>query len=168
MASVGYDVPLVIQAQNPICWVASMAMIESYWRGASVGVGKYTGGFDPSTSSIPNPASDVWDFQNRMAGFGFYPTYPDQPITLSGIISLLGQFGPLLFFHMLDTAPWGAGVRGAHAVVITAADDTINGGMIWINNPWGSKDQPAIASSAIASAVIPSSSSWSLYFGYFP
>ncbi|MEO9000156.1 MAG: papain-like cysteine protease family protein [Rhodanobacter sp.] len=162
-----YDVPLVIQARNPICWVASMAMIESWWTKSSVGVGKYTGGFDPSSSCIPNPASDVWDFQNRMAGFSFYPVYPDGPMTLNGLGSLLGQFGPLLLFHNLEHAPWGAGAKGAHAVVITGVTGG-SGGWIWINNPWGSKDLAAPASTSIQCAVWPASSSFSLYWGYFP
>jgi hypothetical protein len=56
MGRIVYDVPLATQAANPICWVTCMAMIASERRGYSVGVGEFTGGFDPSSASIPNPA----------------------------------------------------------------------------------------------------------------
>jgi len=170
MAAVNYDVPLVIQAQSPICWVASMAMIESYWRQTTIGIEKYAG-FDPSNASIPNPASDVWDFQNRMAGYGFYPAYPDGPITLNDIVSLMQSLGPLMFFHKVTSGmPWGAAasVSGSHAVVITKADPAVNGGTLWINNPWGQKDAAFPAASVIPAAASPASASFSLYFGNFP
>ena len=169
MASASYDVPLVIQAANPICWVACLAMVESYWTNSSVGVGKYTGGFDPSDSSIPNPVDGPVAF--KMQSYGFYPVYPDQPVTLGNIISMLNQFGPLIFFHQVTNGlPWmnSAGTSGGHAVVITGADDSINGGMLWVNNPWGSKDAPITASAMIPCAAQPGSTSFSFSFGYFP
>lgn len=170
MAQTYYDVPVVWQgAENPICWVASMAMIESYWTQSSVGVGKYTGGFDPSNSSIPNPASDVVDFQNRMMAFSFYPVYPDNHLTLGYVHYLIRTFGPLLLFHHVNGFPYASGVgtgSGTHAVVITGVDTSYGG--FWFNNPWGHKDSWAYESQALPCAVDPSSASYSLYWGYFP
>jgi len=170
MAGVKYDVPLVIQAQNPICWVASMAMIESYWRKVQIGIEKYTG-FDPSNSSIANPARSAVDFVSKMAQYGFYPAgLYDDPLTMNGIISLLQSRGPLMFYHNVTSGlPWGAAstVTGPHAVVITAADATVNGGTLWINNPWGNKDAPYRASSVIPAAINQASTADSLFYGSF-
>jgi len=170
MAGVKYDVPLVVQAQNPICWVASMAMIESYWRGTSIGIEKYAG-FDPSNASIANPATSHADFVSKMAQYRFYPAgLYDEPITMNGIISLLQSRGPLMFYHMVTGGlPWGAAstVNGAHAVVITAADPVANGGTLWINNPWGRKDAPYQASSVLPAAINQTSTAESLFYGSF-
>ncbi|WP_399542836.1 papain-like cysteine protease family protein [uncultured Arthrobacter sp.] len=106
MPQSSYDVPVVEQgAENPICWVASMAMVESYWTQSSVGVGKYTGGFDPSMSCIDNMAADVVDFQNRMASFGFYPVYPDEPLNLNSLYEASDRLGPLIYFHYVNGFP---------------------------------------------------------------
>lgn len=77
MAQTYFDVPVVEQgAENPICWVASMAMVESYWTQSSVGVGKYTGGFDPANSCIENMAVDVVDFRTEWPPLAFTPSTP--------------------------------------------------------------------------------------------
>ncbi|HEY0197035.1 MAG TPA: papain-like cysteine protease family protein [Rhodanobacter sp.] len=156
MAS-AYDVPLVFQQQNPICWMACLAMIDSYWTNSSVGIGKFSGGFDPSDSSIPNPGKDWPDFERRMKGFGFYPDDPGKPLTLAAVSSLLDECGPLAFIHTVTNGqPWKpAGGSGSHAVVITAADASTR--MLRINNPWGTKDAWYGASVVLPCAVTPSS-----------
>lgn len=169
MAQSSYDVPVVEQgAENPICWVASMAMVESYWTQSSVGVGKYTGGFDPATSCIDNMAADVVDFQNRMASFGFYPVFPDEALSLNSLYEASDRLGPLIYFHYVNGFPYLSGPGtggGAHAIVITGTD-TDQGGF-WFNNPWGDKDTWADASTGLAPAADPNSRSYSLYFGNF-
>jgi hypothetical protein len=63
MGSIYYDIPLVEQGENPICWVACMAMIASHFEQQSITIGYYTGGFDPWNSCISDPADSAsnWD-----------------------------------------------------------------------------------------------------------
>lgn len=146
MSRIVYDVPVVIQAQNPICWVACMAMVASYHSRSSVGVGRFANGFDPSNSSIPNPANGWEDFERRMFGFGFVST-AIQP-TPDALVAGLERCGPIILSHFCIGFPygpnWGAitDQNAKHAVVITGIDTSINGGLCWMNNPWGDKDVP--------------------------
>jgi hypothetical protein len=151
MGRVTYDVPLVIQAQNPICWMASLAMVASYKRGASVGVGYYSSGFDPSNSSIPNPTTGFEDHYARLTRFGFVSVAVNP--NPAEIESLLRNCGPFVLSHQCNGFPYGPGrpalTAGGHAVVITGIDTSINGGQCWMNNPWGDKDKPILASAVI-------------------
>jgi hypothetical protein len=75
LGRITYDVPVVTQGANLICWVACMAMVASERQGKSVGVGQFTGGFDPSNASIPDPAGagSNWSLIERLlANAGFY------------------------------------------------------------------------------------------------
>lgn len=166
MAQIYYDVPVVEQgAENPICWVACLAMVESYWTQSSVGVGQFSGGFDPNQACIGNPAVDVVDFQNRLQAFKYYPVYPDDPLSLDALYRCSTTFGPLIYFHRVQGFPYlqgpGSGT-GSHAVVITGTDTDAGG--FWFNNPWGDKDSWAPAAAALAAAADPASVSYSLYF----
>ena len=166
MAQTSYDVVVVEQgADNPICWMACLAMVESFWTRASIGIGKYSGGFEPGQACIGNPAVDVVDFQNRMQTFGFYPVFPDSPLTMQTMYDLSAQFGPLVYFHRVNGFPYTQGVGtggGSHAIVITGTDTDQNG--FWFNNPWGDKDSWAPADAGLAAAADPGSASYSLYF----
>jgi hypothetical protein len=145
-----------------------MAMVESFMTEQSVGIGKYTGGFDPSNSSIANPVPGA--VQGPMQAYSFYPVDSDQPVTLGNIITLLDQYGPLIFFHTVTNGlPWtnSPGTSGGHAVVIEGADDTISGGCIWVNNPWGSKDVSITASALLPAAATPGSCRTSFSYGWF-
>jgi hypothetical protein len=167
MAQTYYDVVVVEQADNPICWMASLAMVDSYWSGSSVGIGAYTDGFDPAQACIGNPAVDVVDFQNRMQGFGFQPVFPDSPLTAETLAAMSAQFGPLVYFHNVNGFPYLQGPGqgpGAHAIVITGTDVGGDGDGFWFNNPWGDKDSWADAAPGLAAAADPSSASFSLYF----
>ncbi|MDR3567321.1 MAG: papain-like cysteine protease family protein [Syntrophobacteraceae bacterium] len=154
MAQVRYEVPLVWQAANPICWVCSCAMVESWGTNVNTGVSKYTG-FDPSNSCIPNPAND-WDgcvqFMNK---WGF-DVYSSQGLADNGFIltvddlgNALSSRGPIVLLHFCKDFPYGSqwgpvnDPNAAHAVVITGVDS--NQGIVWFNNPWGDKDQVAVA-----------------------
>jgi hypothetical protein len=154
-----YDVELIVQEANPICWVASCAMVESFGTKQSVGVGKYTGGFDPSNSCIPNPADD-WDgCVTAMNGWGFSTFSVAQlasdgsALTTDDLFTILSQRQPMVLLHKCDNFPYGSqwsttGLAGnAHAVVITGID--ADSGEVWFNNPWGDKDQSADADTII-------------------
>lgn len=157
MGRVVYDVPLVTQAQNPICWVACMAMVASERLGYSVGVGRYADGFDPSNSSIPNLSRRPGDAIRIMEGYGF-TSVGINPNAVE-IESLLRTCGPFILTHNCVGFPYGAG-RGAvtdpnaaHAVVITGIDSSVNGGTCWFNNPWGDANVPILTSQVIAAVV---------------
>lgn len=166
MAQTSFEVPVVEQgAENPICWVACLAMVDSYWSDSSVGVEKFSGGFDPAQACIGNPAVDVVDFQNRMQAFGFQPVFPDAPLTMQYLYEMSDAFGPLVYFHRVAGFPYSQGTgegEGSHAIVITGTDTDQDG--FWFNNPWGDKDSWAPASEGLAAAADPSSASFSLYF----
>lgn len=166
MTQTYYDVVVVEQgSDNPICWMASLAMIESYWDKASVGIGRFSGGFDPSQACIGNPAVDAVDFQNRIGALGFYPVFPDASLTTQTLEDMSAEFGPLLYFHHVNGFPYiqGAGHGdGAHAIVITGTDTDADG--FWFNNPWGDKDSWAYSSAGLPAAVDPASTSNSLYY----
>ena len=106
MASVTYNVDLVTQAQNPICWVASCAMVKGWGTQRSVGVGDFTG-FDPSNSSIPNP-SDSWSkCINMMTNWGFnmqsVATLSQiNSITPEELLQALTQLGPAVLLHRCE------------------------------------------------------------------
>jgi len=161
-----YDVPVVEQgAENPICWIACLAMVDSYWSQASVGIGKFTDGFEPAQACIGNPAVDVVDFQNRMQAFGFQPVFDDQPLSIQALADYSARFGPLVYFHHVAGFPYAQGPQpgpGSHAIVITGTDTDSDA--FWFNNPWGDKDSYAAAGPGLAAAADPSSSSYSLYF----
>ena len=79
MGNIYYDVPMRRQEQNPICWIACIAMISSYKTMSSVGIGSFTGGFDPANSCIPDPVRGWQDFYNRLSSFGFTSEIPVVP-----------------------------------------------------------------------------------------
>ena len=166
MGQTSYEVPVVEQgAENPICWIASLAMVESYVTQSSVGIGSFTDGFDPAQACIGNPAVDVVDFQNRMQAFSYQPVFDDEPLTMDALYRFSDAFGPLVYFHRVQGFPYLQGVgqgTGSHAIVITATDTDAGG--FWFNNPWGDKDSFAAAGPGLAAAADPSSSSFSLYF----
>jgi Papain-like cysteine protease AvrRpt2/LysM domain len=139
-----YSVPMRRQGLNPICWVACVAMIASYKGRVSVGIGRYTGGFDPSNSSIPQPAKSMDDFYRLLSTFGFVTenAFPHSSPNAGYIEQRLKQHGPLLLMHFAsDLLPGTFSPDATHAVVITGIDRATN--QIWYNNPWGNVDEVA-------------------------
>jgi len=154
MGRVTYDVPLITQAQNPICWVACMAMVASERVGHSVGVGNYMNGFDPSSASIPNPTAG-WDDQYRRLQQNGFTSVAANP-NAGEIENILRNCGPFILTHYCAGFPYGPGwtlpTSGTHAIVITGIDSSVNGGTCWMNNPWGNKDR-AVLTSAVVTAL---------------
>ncbi|AUD01094.1 papain-like cysteine protease family protein [Spirosoma pollinicola] len=156
MGRVVYDVPLVTQMQNPICWITCMAMVSSERLGYSLGVGHFAQGYDPSNSSISNPTNGWDDFYARLDRCNFNSVGINS--TASEIESSLKTCGPFILTHYCTGFPYGPGwapitnPSATHAVVITGIDSSINGGMCWMNNPWGNKDR-AIATTDVITAI---------------
>jgi hypothetical protein len=147
MPSVKYDVELITQAQNPICWVASCAMVKGYGTQSSVGVGDLTQGFDPSNSCIANLATQWSQCTDTMKGWGF-DVAAIGDVTMSGdsLLSTLQSKGPTVLLHLCSGFPYGSQwasqtfpASAAHAVVITGIDTDASTASF--NNPWGDKDQ---------------------------
>ena len=157
MAIASYDVEVIRQEMNPICWVASCAMVKGYGTQTDVGVGDFTGGFDPSNSCIANLANRWSECTDMMDQWGFNVfTVNDLSggaMTPDLLCEALQNYGPAVLLHLCDGFPYGdqwAGAvpaGGAHAVVITAVDTEADGA--WFNNPWGDKDQPCSLSTLV-------------------
>ena len=148
MAAIAYDVELIRQEDNPICWVASCAMVKGYGTKTSVGIGEFTGGFDPSNSCIANLAANWTECTDEMNGWGFdvlaVTDVAAGGMTADALCSLLqNRGGPAVLLHLCNGFPYGAGwtapTSGAHAVVITQVDADNN--LAAFNNPWGDKDR---------------------------
>ena len=149
MASVSYTVDLITQAQNPICWVASCAMVKGWGIQTSVGVGDFTG-FDPSTASIANPDGSWSGTPNLVSSWGFNmqsvaSLSQSGSMQASDLLQALTQLGPAVLIHSCNGFPYGSQwpplTSGAHAVVLTSVDATNN--VLTFNNPWGDLNQSA-------------------------
>lgn len=146
MSNIHYDVELLRQENNPICWVASCAMVKGYGVQACVGIGDLTGGFDPYNSCIANLASSWSDCTDKMAGWGFdvynVSDLCSGTMTADDLTKALGA-GPAVLLHLCNGFPYGSQwaplTSGAHAVVITGIDTDNN--KATFNNPWGDQDQ---------------------------
>lgn len=135
------SVPMRPQGQNPICWIACVAMISSYKGRSSVGIGAFTGGSEPSNSSIPNPVTSWPDQYRRLAEFGFVSVNPFSDISPDAayITNVLRKHGPWMLTHLAsDLLPGNFSPTSTHAVVITGIDPGAN--QVWYNNPWGRVD----------------------------
>ena len=151
-----YDVPMLKQGPNPICWVTCMAMIASEREHMSIGVGAFTGGFDPNNSSIPNPAHNYSDFVARMDRCGFASINMGR--NPADLVVALRDYGPLILSHYCAGFPYGpkrtpiTDPKEMHAVVITGINPTDGySGNCFINNPWG--DEIPVRCSAVLRAI---------------
>lgn len=155
MSEVYYDVPLVTQGANPICWICCMAMVASQQKGYSMGTSKFENGFDPNNSCTSNTSISADDTVIRLKRAKF--TSGEISATPNGIAGLLASGGPFILTHLCKGFPYGAGwppmTSGVHAVVITGINtEGANGGWCWMNNPWGDLDR-AITTAAVVTAL---------------
>src|ERR1700722_2141277 len=109
MPNVKYDVELIVQAQNPICWVASCAMVKGYGTKTSVGVGDLTQGFDPSNSCIANLANSWSQCTDVMSGWGFdveaVNGVASGDITADILLNTLQSKGAAVLLHLCSGFP---------------------------------------------------------------
>lgn len=151
MSRIQYDVEVIRQEDNPICWVANCAMVKGYGLQVSIGVGEFTDGFDPSNSCIANLAENWKECTDLMAGWGFNVLTVAEicggKMLEEDLAKVLELNGPAVLLHRCKGFPYGSqygdssSFSGAHAVVLTGADT--DAGKAYFNNPWGDKDQPA-------------------------
>lgn len=141
MTKVSYDVPVVRQEQNPICWVACAAMILSHERQQSVTVGELLG-FEPSSASIANPAGGSWQtMYDMLEGWGITSTGPQMSPAPAFITQTLQADGPFILTHFTKTLAPSSTSPGTHAVVVTGIDT--GAGECYFNNPWGAMGDKA-------------------------
>lgn len=147
MAHISFQVPMIEQGDNPICWIACAAMITSFKTRTTHSISEFTGGFDPSSSCIPNPSSGWSDLYANLANFGFIPDGANTSIGAGYIEDTLRRHGPfMIFVYAVDfpfAGPLCTNVGGTHALVVTGVD-TIPG-KVTIVNPWGTNTPPADA-----------------------
>jgi hypothetical protein len=150
MSKIAYDVEVIKQEQNPICWIASCAMTKGFGTRSSVGVGEFTDGFDPSNSCIANLASNWSQCIDLMNGWGFdafsVSDLASGSMTVDALLSSLQNRGPAVLLHLCNGFPYGQqwasltfAATDAHAVVLTGVDS--DAAVATFNNPWGDKDQ---------------------------
>ena len=144
-----HNVPMVTQGPNPICWVACAAMVMSFKQHRSVTVGEINNGFDPSNSSMTNPATSWAVFYNILQSLGFTSTGPRISPGVDYLLDTIQWHGPFILTHYTRTlAPAVAGV-GTHAVVITGLD--MNADKCFYNNPWGTRNDSVSISTILES-----------------
>ena len=140
-----YQVPMVEQGPNPICWVASAAMILSWKQQRSVSIGDLIGA-DPSNSSIGNPATSYAQVRASLQGWGFTVEPQNMSVTSDYLDQRLQAHGPLLFPHLTEGFPYDSRfppytcspliAPGGHAIVLIGFNSDDN--TCAFKNPWGS------------------------------
>jgi hypothetical protein len=141
MANISFFVPLIPQGQNPICWVACVAMITSWKTNATVTIDQFTGGFDPSGSCIPNPATSWSDFEARLRGFGFTPDGANMTFSPDYIVNTLQAHGPFMISIVAADFPFAGrmcnNMGGMHAMVLNGINSDVSPAQVQVTNPWG-------------------------------
>ena len=146
MGQIRFSVPLIPQGDNPICWIACVAMVTSFKTQTTHSISEFTGGFDPSCACVPGtPGSN----DDRLRAFGFTVTGSNMSIDSSFIENTLRRHGPFIMFFYVANFPFtGASClnlngnpNDAHAVVVTGVDTDL--GKVSMLNPWGWNTPPA-------------------------
>jgi hypothetical protein len=148
MGQISYFVPTIKQGDNPICWIACVAMITSWKRRQSVGIGDFTGGFDPSSSCIPDPNASWEDLYANLNRFGFNAEGSNSTISPSAIEQTLRRHGPFMIFVMVMDFPFfgpmcvnmGGSPTDTHAIVVRGINTTTR--KVQLVNPWGTNVPP--------------------------
>ncbi len=148
MPRITYSVPMVRQFQNPICWVACAAMIISYseFRTATV---RELLGYDPSNSSIPNPATTWQIMYSMLNSWSIDSVGPQMCPATQYIVDTLRNKGPFILTHYTRTLAPSHSSPGTHAVVITGIDTTKN--ECYYNNPWGTMNNKVAINTVLSS-----------------
>jgi hypothetical protein len=156
MGQISFFVPMVEQGNNPICWIACVAMVTSAKKHASVRIDDFTGGFDPSSSCIPNPSSGWADFYARLDSFGFSTTGGSSTLDADVIEDTLRRYGPFLISVYVVDFPFSGPAcrnqnyppRTTHTLVVSGIDT--DAGTVSIVNPWGTAVPPVDTDVAIS------------------
>src|ERR1035438_8376650 len=146
MGQISFTVPLIPQGDNPICWIACVAMVVSFKTNTTHSISEFTGGFDPSSACIPGTSGSN---DARLMNLGFMMAGGNMTIDSSFIENTLRNHGPFIFFFFVANFPFtgayclnmNGSPTDAHAVVVTGVDT--NAGTVSMLNPWGINTPPA-------------------------
>jgi len=146
MGHVYFHVDMIEQGQNPICWIACVAMLTSFRTKATHPISEFTGGFDPSNSCIPDPNKGWTDLYTNLDKFGFDVDGADMSLGANYIEDTLRRHGPFMIFVDVVDFPFYGPVcvsvgSGTHALVVSGVDT--GAGKVMIVNPWGTRTPPA-------------------------
>jgi Papain-like cysteine protease AvrRpt2 len=149
MGHISFSVPMIPQGNNPICWIACVAMVTSFKTNATHSIGEFTGGSDPSSSCIPDPNNGWNDLYDNLKKFGFTPDGANMSIAASYIEATLRSHGPFIIFVFVADFPFSGPMclnmngnpSDTHAVVVNGVDT--DAGTVRITNPWGTSTPPA-------------------------
>jgi len=133
-----HSVPMVQQGPNPICWVACAAMIMSFKQRRSVTIGEINAGYDPSNSSMTNPAVTWARFFELLESLGFTSIGPHMSPGVDYLLGVIRTHGPFILTHYVKTLAPTSTSKGTHAVVVTGID--MNADKVFFNNPWGRRN----------------------------
>jgi hypothetical protein len=148
MSNISFNVPMIEQGDNDICWIACVAMITSFKQNASVGISNFTGGFDPSGSCIGDP-NDSWeDLYRNLDRFGFTATGMNMSIDSNFILNMLRSHGPFMIFVTVADFPFSGPLcdnmdgdpDDTHALIVNGIDTDSQ--KVGIVNPWGTNVPP--------------------------
>jgi hypothetical protein len=147
MAPIFYFVPMIPQGDNPICWIACVAMITSFKTRATHPISEFTGGYDPSNSCIPDPNVGWEDLYANLDKFGFTAAGANQSLSPSVIEDTLRRRGPFMIFVESGDFPFYGPMcsneGGTHAMVVNGIGTPV--GKVSIVNPWGTPTAPVDA-----------------------
>jgi len=149
MGQISYYVPMIPQGNNPICWIACMAMVTSFKTSATHSIGEFTGGSDPSSSCVPDPNSSWDDLYTNLNKFGFTPDGANMSLDPGYIENVLRRYGPFIIFVFVADFPllgpmcvnMSGSPTDTHAVVVSGIDT--GAGTVRLTNPWGTSTPPA-------------------------
>jgi hypothetical protein len=146
MGQISFNVPMIPQGSNPICWLACVAMITSFKTNTTHPISEFTGGYDPSNSCIPDPNAGSWGaLYANLTKFGFTATGANMSIAPNYVEAMLRRYGPfMIFVNAADFPFYGPmciNVGGTHAVVVAGIDTSAS--TVKIVNPWGTVTPPA-------------------------
>ena len=150
MTAVAYDVELITEESDPICWIAACAMAKSYGAKVSASVENLADQLDETDVGVDD-LGDNWSSCNAYMGrWGLTATSVDDAatggMTAAALADLLQGLGPVVLTHLCDGFPYGDQwadqsflENEAHAVLLTGVDT--DAATASFNNPWGDKDQ---------------------------
>jgi len=149
MAEIRYHIPPIAQEASPICWLVCAVMIKGYMGNPSIDLKDYTGGFDPSNSSIPNPATSLPDLYQQLWDLGFVCVCPSKKPTESYLKKMLKEKGPLILTHRL----YGEGLPpdATHSVVLTGIDTVRN--KMYLSDPMRPAGELEVKTKDVISAI---------------
>jgi hypothetical protein len=143
VSNISFNVPMIPQGNNDICWAACLAMITSFKTNATVGVSTFTGGFELGSSCIGDgPTQTEEQFASLLDGFGFTSTGMNMSIDSSFILDTLQSHGPFMITVIAGDFPFSGPVcindpndpDALHCLIVNGIDTDSQ--KVMFVNPW--------------------------------